>query len=76
MKTRRKRIPTITLRQALKHLIAEYRNFDSATRLCADYCITAEEIAALTAETMKRKESRPTFAMQSDNTSGEAYLTA
>jgi hypothetical protein len=56
-------------RDALKWFIAEYQNFDAATRLCAEYCITAEEFAALIQEILKRDElaSRRTFIMRSGN---------
>ena len=54
-------------RDALKLFIAEYQNFDAATELCADYCITADEFAALIEEVLKRNEltSRRTFTMRS-----------
>jgi hypothetical protein len=56
-------------RDALKLLIAEYQNFDAATILCADYCITAEEFSALIEEVLRGKEltSRRTFTMRSGN---------
>ena len=56
-------------RDALKLLIAEYQNFDAATKLCADYRITAEEFSALIEEILKRNEltSRRTFTMRSGN---------
>jgi hypothetical protein len=56
-------------RDALKLLIAEYQNFDAATKLCADYCITAEELYALIEEVLRGKEltSRRTFTMRSGN---------
>ena len=56
-------------RDALKLLIAEYQNFDVATKLCADYRITAEEFSALIEEILKRNEltSRRTFTMRSGN---------
>jgi hypothetical protein len=52
---------------ALRQFLAEYQNFDGATRLCADYCISAEELSRLTAEVLKRQEleAQTTFTMQS-----------
>jgi hypothetical protein len=54
-------------RDALRQFLAEYQNFDGATRLCADYCISAEELSRLTAEVLKRQEleAQTTFTMQS-----------
>ena len=43
-------------RDAIKQFIAEYQNFDAATRLCADYCLTVEEMAELVAEILKDQE--------------------
>lgn len=53
-------------RDALKQFIAEYQNFEAAARLCADYCITAEEFLCLVDEVLKRKEleTQRTFAMR------------
>jgi hypothetical protein len=38
--------------------IAAYPDLDSAARLCGDYCITADEFAALTKEIQIRKEQK------------------
>jgi hypothetical protein len=56
-------------RDALKLLIAEYQNFDAATKLCVDYRITAEEFAALIEEILKSNglAARRTFTMRSGN---------
>ncbi len=53
-------------RDALKQFIAEYQNFEAAARLCADYCITAEELLCLVDEVLKHKEleTQRTFAMR------------
>jgi len=78
MKTHREKIHVLTPRHTLKWFIAEYRNFDMATRLCADYCITAEGLDALTEEILKRKESKShlTFIMRSGKDADEALLAA
>jgi hypothetical protein len=78
MKTPREKTPVLTLRDRLKWFIAEYRNFDAATSLCVDYCITAEGLDALTEEILKRKESksRLTFIMRSGQDTDESLLTA
>lgn len=54
-------------RDALKQYIAEYQNFDAASRLRADYRVTAEELAALTEEALKGREleSQRTLTMRS-----------
>ncbi len=58
MKTARDNI--FTSRDALRRLMAEYGSFDTASRLCADYCITANEIALLidAAPKLRRLKSR------------------
>jgi len=78
MKTTRENISIFTSHDALKRLMAEYGNFDAARRLCADYCITADEIARLIDNTPKpkRSKSRLTFVVRSDKTIDEAYLLA
>ena len=78
MKTPRDKIPVLTLRDRLKWFIAEYRNFDTATRLCADYCITADGLEALTEGILERKESKShlTFIMRSGKDADEALLAA
>jgi len=78
MNAARKKITVLTLRDTLKWFIAEYRNFDVATRLCADYCITAEELDALTKRVLKRRESKShlTFVMRSSHDADEALLAA
>ncbi|HKQ75708.1 MAG TPA: hypothetical protein VJ810_18570 [Blastocatellia bacterium] len=78
MKTPREKNPILTLRDTLKRFIAEYRNFDMATQLSADYCITAEGLGALTESTLKRKESksRLTFIIRSGKDAEEALLAS
>jgi hypothetical protein len=78
MKTARESISIFISRDALKRLIDEYENYDAASRLCADYCITANDIAMLIdgIPKTKKSKSRLTFVMRSDKTVdiGEAYL--
>jgi hypothetical protein len=63
---------------ALKRLIDEYGNFDTARRLCADYCFTGDDVASLIdgIPKPKRSKSRLTFVVRSDKTIDEAYLLA
>ena len=74
----REKNQVLTLRDTLKRFMAEYHNFDMATLLCADYCITAEGLNALTEENLKRKESksRLTFMVRSREDADEALLAA
>ena len=58
MRAPKMKIPVLTLRKALNWLVGECRNFDTATRLCADYCITAQGLDALTGEILKREKSK------------------
>jgi hypothetical protein len=58
MKTAREEISIFIPNDALKLLIDEYDNFDAASRLCADYCITANEVALLIDEIPKPKKSK------------------
>jgi hypothetical protein len=80
MKTAKEKISIVTSHYALKRLLATYENFDTARRLCADYCITADEIALLTNEIPKPKKSksRLTFVMRADKiiSIGKAPLVA
>jgi len=78
MNAAREKITILTLRDMLKRFIAEYQNFDMATRLCADYCITAEELDALTKRVLKRKVSKShlTFVMRSGQDADGALLAA
>ncbi|HEX4946135.1 MAG TPA: hypothetical protein VFZ34_05710 [Blastocatellia bacterium] len=52
-------------RDALRQFLVEYQNFDGATRLCAEYCITTEELIALTDEALSSRDlaSSTTFSM-------------
>jgi hypothetical protein len=72
MKTARENISTFISHDALKRLLDEYENFDSASRLCVDYCITANEAALLIDGIPKPKrsksKSRLTFVMRADKT--------
>jgi hypothetical protein len=78
MKTARENIPILTSHGALKRLLDEYDNFDTARRLCADYCITGDEVVRLIdgIPKPKRSKSRLTFVVRSDKTIDEAYLLA
>ncbi len=78
MKTPKAKMPVLTLRDALNWLVGECRNFDTATRLCADYCITAQGLDALTGEILKREKSkshRP-FIMRPGKGAGKSLLAA
>jgi len=78
MKTAIVNISTFITHSVLKRLLTEYDNFDSARRLCADYCITGDEVARLIdgVPKPKRSKSRLTFVVRSDKTIDEAYLLA
>jgi hypothetical protein len=78
MKTAIANISILTSRGALKRLLDEYDNFDTARRLCADYCITGDEVVRLIdgIPKPKRSKSRLTFVVRSDKTIDEAYLLA
>jgi hypothetical protein len=78
MKTAIVNISTFISHSVLKRLLTEYDNFDSARRLCADYCITGDEVARLIdgVPKPKRSKSRLTFVVRSDKTIDEAYLLA
>lgn len=78
MKIAREIISIFASHGALKRLIDECENFDAASKLCADYCITADDVARLIDKTPKpkRSKSRLTFAVRSDKTVGAAYLMA
>ena len=84
MKTAREKISFFISHSALKRLLDEYENFDAASRLCADYCIDANEIARLIDEVPKRKRfklrltfaARPHKAVDLGEDMGEAYLMA
>jgi hypothetical protein len=73
MKTARENIYTLTSHSGLKRLLDEYGNFDTARRLCADYCITGDEVSRLIdgIPKPKRSKSRLTFVMRSDKTIDE-----
>lgn len=53
-------------RDALRQFLAEYRNFQGASKLLADYGFTASELQELSEELLQRKElaSERTFAWQ------------
>jgi len=78
MKTAIEHFSIFTSRVALKRLMAEYGSFDAARRLCADYCITAGDVARLIDGIPKPKgsKSRLTLVVRSDKTIDEAYLLA
>ena len=76
MKTAIENISIFISHRLLKRLLTEYDNFDTARRLCADYCITGGDVARLVdgASKPRRSKSRLTFAVRSDKTIDEAYL--
>jgi hypothetical protein len=78
MKAVRENTTIFTQHGALKRLIDEYGNFDTARRLCADYCFTGDAVASLIdgIPKPKRSKSRLTFVVRSDKTIDEAYLLA
>jgi len=78
MRTAREITSIFTSHGALKRLMDEYGNFDTARRLCADYCITGDDVAILIdgISKPKRSKSRLTFVVRSDKTIDEAYLLA
>jgi hypothetical protein len=78
MKTVREYTSILTPHGALKRLIDEYGALDTARRLCADYCITGDDVASLIdgIPKPKRSKSRLTFIVRSDKTIDEAYLLA
>jgi hypothetical protein len=41
-------------RDTLKQCMVDFQNFDAASQLCADYCLTADELAALMAQRQAR----------------------
>ena len=73
MKTARENISIFISHGVLRRLINEHDNFDTARRLCADYCITDGDVARLVggAPKPRRSKSRLTFAVRFHKT--EAY---
>jgi len=78
MRTARENTSILPSHGSLKRLLDEYGDFDTARRLCADYCITGDEVARLIdgIPKPKRSKSRLTFIVRSDKTIDEAYLLA
>jgi hypothetical protein len=78
MKTAIANISIFISHSVLKRLLTEYDNFDTARRLCADYCITGGEVGRLIdgIPKPKRSKSRLTFVVRSDKTIDDAYLLA
>jgi hypothetical protein len=80
MKTARVNVSILTLRATLKRFLDEYESFDAARRLCADYCITTNDMALMMGEIPKPERTTPrlTFAIRSDKIIDidEAYLVA
>jgi hypothetical protein len=70
MRTAREITSIFTSHGALKRLMNEYGDFDTASKLCADYCITGDEVARLINgfPKPKRSKSRLTFVVRSDKT--------
>jgi hypothetical protein len=75
MKTARENISIFISHGLLKRLITEYDNFDTARRLCADYCITGGDVARLVdgASKPRKWKSRLTFAVRFDKIISKAY---
>jgi hypothetical protein len=59
MKTAEKHVSIYRLRAALKWLLDEYASLDSARRLCADHCITADDIVHMIDKVPKPKRLKP-----------------
>jgi hypothetical protein len=78
MRTAREITSIFTSHGALKRLMDEYGNFDTARRLCADYCITGDDVASLIDGIPKPKsaKSRLTLVVRSDKTIDKAYILA
>jgi hypothetical protein len=78
MKTAIENISIFISHGLLKRLLTEYDNFDTARRLCADYCITGGEVGRLIdgVPKPKRPKSRLKFVVRSDKTIDDAYLLA
>lgn len=59
---------------ALRQFLVEFQNFDGAAGLCADYCVRADELAALVANLPDRGrlETQTTFSYR---TGGYAYVS-
>jgi hypothetical protein len=78
MKTARENVSILTSHGSLRRLMDEYGNFDTARKLCADYCITGDDVASLIdgIPKPKRSQSRLTSVVRSDKTIDEAYLLA
>jgi hypothetical protein len=76
MRTARENVSIFRMRSVLKRLLDEYEAFDTASRLCADYCVNANDIALIIDKAPKheRRKSRLTFAIRSDETIDKAYL--
>ena len=78
MNTANENVSIFRSHNMLRRLLDEYESFDAASRLCADYCITTNDVALLIGGTPKpkRSKSRLTFVVRSDKTIDEAYLLA
>jgi hypothetical protein len=78
MKTAIENISIFISHRVLRRLLTEYDNFDTARRLCADYCITGGEVGRLIdgVPKPKRPKSRVAFVVRSDKTIDDAYLLA
>jgi hypothetical protein len=76
MRRARENVSIFRSHTVLKRLLDEYENFDTARRLCADYCIFTNDIALLVDEIPKpkRTKSRLAFTFRSGRTIDDAYL--
>jgi len=75
MKTAIENISIFISHSVLKRLLTEYDNFDTARRLCADYCITDGDVARLVDGAPKPRRSKPrlTFTVRFDKAINKAY---
>jgi hypothetical protein len=78
MRRARENVSIFGLHAVLKRLLDEYENFDTARRLCIDYCVASNDIARLCDEIPRprRSKSRLIFTFRSDRIIDEAYLLA
>jgi hypothetical protein len=77
MKTARENLSIFISHTTLKRLLDEYENIDTARRLCADYCITGDELALLIDEVPKPKRSKSRLILAHKIMDlDEAYLAA
>jgi hypothetical protein len=78
MRRARENVSVFGSHTVLKRLLDGYENFDTARRLCIDYCIVSNDIARLCDEIPRprRSKSRLIFTLRSNRIVDEAYLLA